>query len=81
MSLKTGKPDAARIKALEKTIALLKKGYADLEKKCDEQAEHLAHECEFRDQQAEELRLAEVIIDKSPVILFRRIAGEEPRLV
>jgi sigma-B regulation protein RsbU (phosphoserine phosphatase) len=81
MSLETGKPDAARITALEQKIAMLEKAYADLEKKCEEQAEHLSHECEFRDQQAEELRLAEVIIDKSPVILFRRIAGEEPRLV
>ena len=29
----------------------------------------------------EELRLAKVIIDNSPVILFRRMAGENPRLI
>jgi len=34
-----------------------------------------------RDQTAETLSMAQVIIDKSPVILFRRLAGDDPRLV
>jgi sigma-B regulation protein RsbU (phosphoserine phosphatase) len=34
-----------------------------------------------RHQNTQALQLAQVIIDNSPVILFRRLAGEEPRLV
>ena len=34
-----------------------------------------------RDQTTEALRMAQVIIDKSPVILFRRLAGDAPRLI
>ncbi len=38
-------------------------------------------ECRERDRTEEELRLAQVIIDNSPVVLFRRVAGDKPRLV
>jgi len=38
-------------------------------------------ECLERSRTEEELRLAQVIIDNSPVVLFRRMAGNEPRLV
>ena len=38
-------------------------------------------ECEERRRTEEKLRLAQVIIDNSPVILFRRVAGDKPRLV
>ena len=38
-------------------------------------------ECRERGRTEEKLRLAQVIIDKSPVILFRRVAGDKPRLV
>ena len=34
-----------------------------------------------RDQTTEALRMAQLIIDKSPVILFRRLAGADPRLI
>jgi len=34
----------------------------------------------MRDQTEEALRMAEVIVDRSPVILFRRLAGDNPRL-
>ncbi len=34
-----------------------------------------------RDRTEEALRLAQVIIDQSPVILFRRLAGDDPKLV
>lgn len=81
MSIEAKKPDSEIVKSLEKRIETLQKAYADLEKRCDEQAQHLSKECAFRDQKEEELRLADVIIDKSPVILFRRMAGEDPKLV
>ena len=38
------------------------------------------NECTIRDQTEEALRMAEVIVDRSPVILFRRLAGDQPRL-
>ena len=38
-------------------------------------------ECILHDRAEEELRLAQVIIDNSPVVLFRRVAGDKPRLV
>ena len=38
-------------------------------------------ECLERGRTEEELRLAQVIIDNSPVVLFRRMAGEKPKLV
>jgi len=38
-------------------------------------------ECLERGRTEEELRLAQVIIDNSPVVLFRRMAGEKPTLV
>lgn len=47
-------------------------------------AEHMRsfeHECVERCQTEEALRLAQVIIDNSPAILFRRIAGDQPKLV
>ena len=75
------KTDAELVKALQERIAALKQEYANLEEQCEEQARHLSQECAFRDQQEEELRTADVIIDKSPVILFRRMAGDEPTLV
>ena len=38
-------------------------------------------ECLERGRTEEELRLAQVIIDNSPVVLFRRMAGDKPKLV
>jgi sigma-B regulation protein RsbU (phosphoserine phosphatase) len=38
-------------------------------------------ECLERCRTEEELQLAQVIIDNSPVVLFRRMAGDKPRLV
>jgi sigma-B regulation protein RsbU (phosphoserine phosphatase) len=38
-------------------------------------------ECRERSRTEEELQLAQVIIDNSPVVLFRREAGDNPRLV
>ena len=81
MTTDAQKPDAALVKVLRQRIEALQKEYADLEKKCGEQAETLSEECAFRDEQEKQLRLADLIIDKSPVVLFRRMAGEEPKLV
>ncbi len=66
---------------LRRELDSLGKACRDLAQRCEEQAETLNRECSFRDRREEELRLADLIIDNSPVILFRRLAGDEPRLV
>ncbi len=54
---------------------------AALKKQITENANSFEQECKLHDRAEEELRLAKVIIDNSPVVLFRRLAGEQPRLV
>ncbi|MGD9043623.1 MAG: SpoIIE family protein phosphatase [Desulfobacterales bacterium] len=52
-----------------------------LKSQVKERAASLEQECLERGRTEEELRLAQVIIDNSPVVLFRRMAGENPKLV
>ena len=53
----------------------------DLKKQIEEHTSSYEKECKLHDRAEEELRLAQVIIDNSPVVLFRRMAGDKPRLV
>jgi sigma-B regulation protein RsbU (phosphoserine phosphatase) len=52
-----------------------------LKSKFKERSTSLEKECKERGRSEEELRLAQVIIDSSPVILFRRVAGDKPKLM
>jgi sigma-B regulation protein RsbU (phosphoserine phosphatase) len=52
-----------------------------LKKKFEERSTSFEKECIERGRTEEALRLAQVIIDNSPVVLFRRVAGDQPRLV
>ena len=52
-----------------------------LRKQLDERTRSFERECVVRSRTEEALDLAQVIIDNSPVVLFRRVAGDEPRLV
>ncbi len=52
-----------------------------LKKQFEAHTTSFERECRERGRTEEKLRLAQVIIDKSPVILFRRVAGDKPRLV
>ena len=52
-----------------------------LKQEFKEHTTSLEKECRMRGQTEEALRLAQVIIDNSPVILFRRVAGDDPKLV
>ena len=52
-----------------------------LKSQFNESAASLEQECFERCRTEEALQLAQVIIDNSPVILFRRMAGETPKLV
>jgi sigma-B regulation protein RsbU (phosphoserine phosphatase) len=67
-----------RAKKLNQNLKDLRAGYRALEARCDEQTRILHQECTLRDQTEEALRLAEVIIAQSPVVLFRRRAGKKP---
>jgi sigma-B regulation protein RsbU (phosphoserine phosphatase) len=77
--------DFLRQKAAEADV--LRQRLEDITKTCDEfklnyeaRTEEFNKECRRRDQTEKALRMAEMIVDRSPVILFRRLAGEHPRL-
>ena len=61
----------------------LKKAEADLfffKQSCEERNRALALECEEHEKVSDELRMAKLIVERSPVILFRRSAGEDAQL-
>jgi sigma-B regulation protein RsbU (phosphoserine phosphatase) len=79
--LKALRQQAARVEAMQTRLADMEKSCKDLQSRCEERTLALKQECLDRDQAEEALRMAEVIIDNSPAILFRRLAGDEPQLV
>ena len=52
-----------------------------MRRKFEERTRSFEQECVIRCRTEEALDLAQVIIDNSPVVLFRRVAGDQPRLV
>ncbi|NNL76108.1 MAG: SpoIIE family protein phosphatase [Desulfobacterales bacterium] len=72
---------AAKADGLQNRLNDTEKSFKDLQARFEKRTRDLKQECLDRDQTEEALRLAEVIIDNSPAILFRRVAGDEPRLV
>ncbi len=72
---------AAKVDELQKRLADLEQSYADLQKNFEERTQELRQECSCRDHTEEALRMAEVIVDRSPAILFRRKADEKSTLV
>jgi sigma-B regulation protein RsbU (phosphoserine phosphatase) len=65
----------------EKTKEELIEELKDLRTRFEERTLAFEQECLDRDQTAEALRMAKVIIDNSPAILFRRSAGDDRRLI
>jgi len=58
------------------------KSCRELRTQFEQRTKELEQECFDRDRTEEALRMAEVIVDQSPAILFRRLAGgEKPKLV
>jgi len=51
-----------------------------LQKQLDEKNRQFESECTQKNQANKAMQLAELIIDNSPVIVFRRIASEDPKL-
>ena len=78
--LKDLRQQAAKAEALQKHLADVEKSCHDLQARLETRSQALEKECLIRDQTAEALRMADIIIENSPAILFRRTAGEDPRL-
>ena len=72
---------AAEAEGLRSRLEKLENLYGELEEKFEKQSREYAHERSERDRTEEMLRMANVIIDKSPVILFRRLLGDQPSLL
>jgi len=51
-----------------------------LHEQLDHKDRRFESECAQKNQAAKALQVAELIIDNSPVIVFRRIASEDPKL-
>ena len=66
---------------LKKRLAELEASYADLHKSYEARTRAFNRKCCERDNAAEALRMAEMIVDRSPAILFRRKADERSTLV
>ncbi len=81
MNMTCEEPKDKLIAALQQQVADVEKKYQDLKSRFDQRSEAYHHECTMRDNTAEALRMAEVIVDQSPVILFSRLAGDDPKLV
>ena len=72
---------AAEAEGLRSRLEKLENLYGELEEKFEKQSREYAQERSERDRTEEMLRMANVIIDKSPVILFRRLLGDQPSLL
>ncbi len=71
---------AAETDELRRRLEIVQQSCDELKNSYEARTEEFNRECTERDQTEEALRMAEVIVDRSPVILFRRIAGDQPRL-
>jgi sigma-B regulation protein RsbU (phosphoserine phosphatase) len=72
---------AAKTGDLKNRLADLEKSYTNLQKSFEERTKALEDGCFYRDHTEEALRMAEVIVDRSPTILFRRKADDKSTLV
>jgi len=75
------KKQAAEAAHLRHRLVSLEKQHQDLQERYEAQIQKFDKECFVRCQTEETLSMAQVIVDKSPAILFRRLAGENPLLV
>ena len=77
-SSKSGTTEAG---SLQDRLKTLEKSYHELEHRYEALSRTYEQNCFEKDYTEETLSLAQVIINSSPAILFRRTAGDEPRLV
>jgi sigma-B regulation protein RsbU (phosphoserine phosphatase) len=71
---------AAEADELRRRLEGVQKACAELEKSYEARTDEFNRKCIERDQTEEALRMAEMIVDRSPVILFRRLAGDKRTL-
>jgi len=71
---------AAEADELRRRLESVQKSCNDLKSSYDARTAEYNKKCTERDQTEQALRLAEMIVDRSPVILFRRSAGENSQL-
>jgi len=79
--LNTLRRQAAKADDLQNRLADLVKSYTDLQKNFEERSKALEKECFDKEHIEDALRMAKMIIDKSPAILFRRKADDKSTLV
>ncbi len=77
-SLRSG---TAKTGSLQERLKTVEKSYRELQTRYEALSQTYEQECFEKNHTEETLSLAQVIINSSPAILFRRIAGDEPRLV
>jgi len=70
--------ETARIGGLQEELIEMQRQQRLLRRQLDERCRDIETECTEKDRAAKALQLAELIIDNSPAILFRRLAAEDP---
>jgi sigma-B regulation protein RsbU (phosphoserine phosphatase) len=71
---------AAEADELKRRLEDIQKTCGELERSYDARTEEYNIKCTEREQTEKALRMAQVIVDRSPVILFRRLAGGDRQL-
>ncbi|SHO51316.1 SpoIIE family protein phosphatase [Desulfopila aestuarii] len=77
---KTREELLAEVASLRKRLANAELELFSFEKQCEERNRDLARECAEHRKAVQALEMSRLIVERSPVILFRRIAGENPHL-
>jgi sigma-B regulation protein RsbU (phosphoserine phosphatase) len=72
---------STEMESLRKHLEEVETSYLELQKRFEALSRTHEKECYEKDRTQETLSIAQVILNNSPAILFRRIAGTEPKLV
>ena len=75
--LRTLRQETARVK---RRLVEMARQHRLLRRQLDEHRREVEAECAEKNKTVEALQLAELIIDNSPAVLFRRLAAEDPKL-
>jgi sigma-B regulation protein RsbU (phosphoserine phosphatase) len=74
------KQKAEQVDQLKTKLAALEQEFALLKNRFDDSTREFAKACEEHEQREHALRMSKLIIERSPVVLFRRSAGDRTRL-
>ncbi len=75
------RPSLDEVENLRTRLEALERAYVALQTDCRRKTRELQLECSLQEKTLQDLEVARVIIEKSPVILFRRLPGDDPRVV